>query len=226
MINSSEIASIYKDEFENFLNNKYHNVKQSKDTNSVFVNDVLISVYFSPQNSPISQKIIPEIKRAKNYIYIPAFIITHKGLTDELINAKKRGVDVKVITDAVSAKNKFSTHRLLRQNDIKVKTENFAGKMHMKTILIDDKTAFLGSMNFTKNGDIYNDENCIKLENPSIVKNLKLDFLHVWSKIPDVYLKKDPPAESIESVGSCFDGVDNDFDGLIDGDDSGCFMKR
>lgn len=117
-------------------------------------------------------------------------------------------------------------HTLLRKNNIAVKTENFAGKMHMKSILIDDKIAFLGSMNLTKSGNIYNDENCIKIENPLIVKDLKTNFLIIWNKIPNIYLTKDPHAESFESIGSCFDGIDNDFDGLIDEQDPGCQIKN
>ena len=46
------------------------------------------------------------------------------------------------------------------------------------------------------------------------------------NKIPNKYLQKDPAPESYESIGSCFDGVDNDFDGLIDMNDSGCKIKK
>ena len=44
----------------------------------------------------------------------------------------------------------------------------------------------------------------------------------MWKKIPDKYLKENVSAESKYSMGSCSDGVDNDFDGKIDGADEGC----
>lgn len=225
IINSKEIAKKYQNEFNNFANQKFHTSKKQQDTNSVLTSNAKITVYFSPQDKPISTQIIPEIKKAQKYIYIPVFYFTHKGLAEELVNAHKRGVEIKVIIDATSAVNKYSQHKILRQNSIPVKIENFAGKMHMKTIIIDDKIVFSGSMNFTKSGDIYNDENCLKIENEQIAKNLKSDFLAIWKAIPEKYLYKNPRAESFDSIGSCYDGIDNDFDGFIDKYDSGCQIK-
>ena len=226
IIHSKEIAKIFNDEFANFENKKFHSSKNTIHSKPVNLNDTTIEVYFSPKNNTIEKYVLPEIKIAKKYIYVPIFIITHKNMARELINAKKRGVDVKVIIDATSARNKYSQHTLLRENNIPVKTENFAGKMHMKSVIIDDKTVFTGSMNFTKSGDVYNDENCLKIENAQIAQQMKNTFLFIWKSIPDKYLKYDPKPESPESVGSCFDGVDNDFDGYIDFADSGCKILR
>ena len=80
-------------------------------------------------------------------------------------------------------------------------------------------------MNLSKSGELKNDENIIIVENPNIAKFYKKFFIYLWSKIPDYWLKHDPPAESIYSIGSCSDGIDNDYDGLTDNADSGCKMK-
>ncbi|MGN0004544.1 MAG: phosphatidylserine/phosphatidylglycerophosphate/cardiolipin synthase family protein [Candidatus Gastranaerophilaceae bacterium] len=224
-IKSKDVANYYKEEFENFVNNKFHSEKTNKNTNSAIVDSSKISVYFSPQDKPITTQIIPDIQKAQKYIYVPVFYFTHKKMAEELIKAHNKGVDVKVIIDATSAVNKYSQHKILRQNSIPLKVENFAGKMHMKSVIIDDKVVFLGSMNFTKSGDLYNDENCLRIENSKIARKLKMDFLTIWNSIPDKYLYKTPRAESFESIGSCYDGVDNDFDGFIDKYDSGCKVK-
>lgn len=225
IINSKEIAKIYEEEFENFINGKFHSAKKKLETKSVKVGQAILTPYFSPKDKILTTKIIPEIKNAKKYIYISSFITTDKELANELINAKKRGVDVKLITDATSARNKYSVHSLLRKNNILVKTENFAGKMHSKAIIIDDRVAFVGSMNFTKSGNIYNDDNCLKIENTKLISDLRTGFLKIWLAIPNKYLEFDPSAESLESIGSCFDGIDNDFDGFIDALDNGCKIK-
>ncbi len=222
IIRSNSISKFYEMEFENFVQGKFHSSKQkipAFETNEKYRS---ITTFFSPKDKVISTQIIPEIKMAKHYIFIPAFIATHSDFANELIKAKKRGVDVRLIIDATSARNKYSIHSLLRNNNIPVKTENFAGKMHSKAVIIDDKVAFVGSMNLTKSGNVYNDENCLKIENKQVVLELKKYFLQVWALIPDKYLHFDPAPESFESVGSCFDGVDNDFDGLVDMADSGC----
>lgn len=226
VISSEKIAQIYKSEFENFIGEKFHSAKNSQKSAPVVFDNTEISVYFSPQHKVVSTQIIPEVQKAKKYIYVPIFIITHQKLAQELINAKKRGVDVKLIIDATSARNKYSQNTLLRQNNIPVKVENFAGKMHMKTVIIDDEITFLGSMNLTKSGNVYNDENCLKIKNKEVAQAMKNDFTEIWSKIPDKYLTANPAPESPESSGSCFDGIDNDYDGKIDSEDTACKMLK
>jgi hypothetical protein len=61
-----------------------------------------------------------------------------------------------------------------------------------------------------------------------LAKSFKAEFLRLWASIPEKYLTQTPKAESPESIGSCFDGVDNDHDGKIDLDDPDCkaFLKH
>lgn len=227
LINSNRIAKIYHDEFEQLYAGSFHNAKLIGEKNKTnFGNDTKITVLFSPQDKIITSQILKLVDSSKQYIYIPIFYLTHKELAKHLINASKRGVDIKIITDATSAHGKYSIHKSLRNGGIKVKTENKAGKMHMKTIIIDDKYSIIGSMNLTKSGEYYNDENVLIIENKELTKYLKSTFLYMWDIIPQKYLNKDPRAEAPESKGSCTDGIDNDFDGLIDKLDSSCTFSK
>jgi phosphatidylserine/phosphatidylglycerophosphate/cardiolipin synthase-like enzyme len=89
-----------------------------------------LKIYFSPQDKSITNAILPIIKNAQKYIYIPTFVLTEKRITEELIKAKQRGVDVKIIIDALNASIHHSKHNELRAGGLLVKTENYAGKMH------------------------------------------------------------------------------------------------
>lgn len=217
-IRSKEIAKIYKREFEQMYYGKFHNAKISFGENKVDN----IRIYFSPQDKTINNAILPLIKQAKNYIYIPTFVITENDITQELINAKNRGVDVRIILDALSASNKHSKDKILRIANIKLKTENYAGKMHSKSIIIDDKYLVIGSMNLSNSGNNKNDENCLIINDSKIAKFYKEFFLYQWNKIPEKWLKYSARAESTDSIGSCSDGIDNDYDQDIDVLDSGC----
>ena len=148
-----------------------------------------------------------------------------KDLTKELIKAKKRGVDVRIIIDASSINNKYSKHKILRKNNIKVKVENFGGKMHIKSIIVDDEYFVVGSMNFTKSGNRFNDENTIIVRDKKLAIKYKDYFLKLWNQIPNKYLYSNAYAEGLESGNSCFDGIDNDFDGFVDAKDRGCKVK-
>ena len=95
----------------------------------------------------------------------------------------------------------------------------------MKSIIIDEKYVVLGSMNYTKSGEKYNDENVLIIKNPELASRFREKFLYFYNDIPDKWLYKNPGAESHNSINSCNDGIDNDFDGKVDMDDDSCNFK-
>lgn len=222
LIDSPKIANIYQKEFEQMYEGRFHKAKLKIQDKKDIVDDAYLSVYFSPEDRAITSQVIPLINNAQKYIYIPAFLITHKGLTNSLIAASHRGVSVKIILDATGTHSNHSKLQLLRQNGIMVKTENYAGKLHSKSIIIDDLYTVIGSMNLSNSGEGVNDENLLIIKNPEIACFYKIFFLYLWQKIPDKWLKLNARAESPDSIGSCSDGIDNDFDGKIDKADDSC----
>ena len=185
IINSKIVADIYKQEFEQMYLGKFHTDKtEILNNENINLKHMRTSIYFSPKNKAIFNKIIPLVKNAKSYIYIPAFYLTHPTLIEELINAKQRGVDVKIIVDETSVKGEYVNIEKLKHNNIDIKVENWAGKMHMKSIIIDDSILVIGSMNFTKQGENRNDENTIIIKNSIILtKKYKKHFLELWNSI-------------------------------------------
>ena len=227
LITSNKIAEQYKNEFEQMYNGFFHTDKQKQNKDIVVPdNNTKIKVLFSPQDKIIDNEIIPIIQKAKKSIYIPIFFITHKEIQDALIKAHKRGVDIKIINDATNAHSKYTIHKELRKSGIKVKTENYAGKMHMKAMFVDGRISIIGSMNFTKSANNKNDENVLIIDNEEIAKYFEKTFIYLWEKIPSKYEHFDPRAESLESIGSCYDGIDNNFDNKIDSEDVGCNIKN
>ncbi|MDD2384590.1 MAG: phospholipase D-like domain-containing protein [Sulfurospirillaceae bacterium] len=223
VIEDKKVAKIYQQEFEQMFNkNHFNSKKEATLYTHIKTSDSIITLSFSPKSSTYENCIEPLIRGAKKYIYIPIFYLTHKRLSEELIDAHKRGVEIKVILDASAAKNKYSTHHILRDVGIEVKVENFGGKMHAKSMIIDDRFIISGSMNFTKAGESKNDENTVIIENTSLTKQYKEHFIELWRHIPRRYLKIDPNPEGFESGNSCFDEIDNNFDKAIDDKDQHC----
>lgn len=185
LINSPDVAKVYKEEFEQMYNGNFHNEKSAVSNNeNIELEDSIVSIYFSPINKITIEKIIPLIKESKNYIYIPAFYLTRKSIIYELVDAKKRGVEVKIIVDETSVKGKYVDIDFIKENGIDIKVENWAGKMHMKSMIIDDETLIIGSMNFTKQGENVNDENCLIIKNFSnLTVKYKEHFLALWNSI-------------------------------------------
>lgn len=221
-INSQQAAEIYTEEFNQMMNGKFSSLKSNNNHRSIMLGKTILTPLFSPKDKIITNNIIPLIENSKKYIYIPAFIITHDGLTNSLIRAKQRGVDVKIILDATNTSGKRNKLKVLRTSGIPVKVENYAGKVHSKSIIIDDKYIIAGSMNFSNSGENKNDENVLIIEDERLARHYKGFFEYLWKKIPDKYLKQGVRAEGKYSIGSCTDGVDNNFDGKIDSEDVGC----
>ena len=223
IIENRTVARIYQKEFEQmFEDGRFGRKKRSITFENIETEESTISIYFSPKSNTYENGIKSLVKNAKEYIYIPIFYLTHKDLSLELIEAKERGVEIKIILDATAARNKYSQHRNLRKNGVKVKVENFGGKMHAKSIIVDDRYFVTGSMNLSKAGNRKNDENTMIIENQKLAKRYRDYFLQLWSAIPEKYLHRDPNPESLESGNSCFDGFDNDFDKKVDLKDKMC----
>ena len=104
-----------------------------------------------------------------------------------------------MIMDANNVHTKNTKHQILRKNRIPVKIESYAGKLHSKTMIIDDKYIIMGSMNFSNSGENKNDENMLVINNPRLAKRYKEFFNYLWAMIPNRYIKYNPKAESKDS---------------------------
>lgn len=227
-IESPVIADLYSKEI-NQMNKKerFHQYKfVIKNNENIQLNDdTKISVYFLPKHKPVEKAIRPLLKNAKSRIYIPMFYLTHRNIISDLIEIKQNNnVDIAVILDATGAQNIYTKHHLLREAGIPVYVENWGGKMHMKSAIIDD-VFILGSMNWTKAGTTNNDENIVIIHNKEIADKAAKYFKELEKSIPKKWLINDPLPESFDSINSCKDGIDNDHDGLIDTKSPFCSYK-
>ncbi len=225
LIDNREVASFYAMEFEQMYTLGLYHQEKKLFRNKFLrtkVGDSVVEVSFSPQGDTVETLVRPLIKRANRYIDVSMFFLTHTKLAGDLISAHQRGVNVRVIIDATAASNGYSKHEILRAAGIPVKVENWGGKMHMKATVIDGRHVIAGSMNWTAAGERKNDENTVIVHDPAIAAEVHRFFNHLWASIPDRWLSGRPDPESRDSSTACWDGVDNDFDGLVDGRDPGC----
>ncbi|MEZ4316767.1 MAG: phospholipase D-like domain-containing protein [Myxococcota bacterium] len=225
LIDSPQVAAWYLEEFEQmFTKGAYHEEKQSRGPYRAEFAEagVSLEVLFSPQDKPITNAVRPLIQNAKDRIDIGVFFLTHKYIAKDLMDAHNRGVKVRAIIDATSAKNGYTKHELLRAAGIPVKIENWGGKMHMKSAVIDGQYVITGSMNWTSAGESGNDENTVILRSEKHARQYEAYFQTLWDSISDKWLEGRPDPESMNSAAACFDNVDNDFDHLADEKDDGC----
>jgi phosphatidylserine/phosphatidylglycerophosphate/cardiolipin synthase-like enzyme len=114
------------------------------------------------------------IDNAKNSIYLAVFEIGNEELAKSLINAKKRGVDVKVVTDEQNAD--YKGLREIIKNNIEVVFQNSQSYMHHKFAVIDSEIVITGSMNWTDNDIFLNDNNVVIIRSKLLANNYLKEF--------------------------------------------------
>lgn len=224
VIENERVALKYLEEFEEmFIKGRFHKEKKNKGVlKDVRIGDSLVTIGFSPQDRIVKNVVKDLILGAKKSIDVNVFFFTSKELAMYLVMAMRNGVKVRLIIDATAGKNGYSKHEILRGSGIDVKVENWGSKLHNKTAVIDNEILIGGSMNWTSAGDWSNDENVVVIRDRKIAKKASKYFEYLWNSIDDKWLKDNPNPESKDSGSSCYDGVDNDFDGLVDMEDDGC----
>lgn len=223
-IDSPAVAGFFTAEFEQMYAGRFHRQKEAQalPMRAQISNDVAVEVFFSPQHRPLTKAVLPLIEQAREQIDVAVFFLTHKTIAQALIDAKNRGVRVRVIMDATGARNEYTKHEVLRLAGIPVKVEDFGGKMHAKSAVIDHRVVVGGSMNWTNAGDDDNDENTVLVYSAKHAEQYERWFETLWAGIPDKWLQGMPDPESRDSGRACFDETDNDFDDLDDAEDPGC----
>ncbi len=224
VVDSPQLAAIYTQEFEQMWSGRFHALKESNGVERFAIATTEVEVWFSPQDKAMRNGVQVLIAQAERRIDVAMFYLTNKYVTAELIAAHKRGVDVRVIVDATSAQSKYTKHELLREAGIPVKVENWGSKMHMKAAVVDGRAVAVGSMNWSFSGAKKNDENTLILHSPELAVEFESVFDRLWNSIPQKWSRPgaNPSPESAQSSRACTDGIDNDFDKLIDEKDPGC----
>ena len=231
LVHSRDLAEIYAREFEQMKDGqKFSKSKlpESEGQKLTYNDGTEVEVYFSPQDNATHNGIIPFVKDCRRTLDIGMFFLTSQEIVEALLEAQGRGCRVRIILDALSARHGSSKVGELRAGGVEVRVENWGGKMHMKSAVADGHMVVMGSMNWSEAGNVTNDENTIVVRgNRHLALDVSAYFETLWSDLsfydgmkPE--LIADPIAESMFSRNSCFDGMDNDYDGLVDADDPGC----
>jgi phosphatidylserine/phosphatidylglycerophosphate/cardiolipin synthase-like enzyme len=191
MLYSKAVAAVYEAEFEEMHSGLFHGSKSDNTTHSIdpdgFSEGTVIESYFSPTDGAIVSAVIPLINSAHHTLDVAMFFFTSRPIAAAILDAKQRGVVVRMILDAGGAANRYSQHVTLCDNGIAVKIENWGSKSHSKWAVadaeLDDAAVVFGSMNWTDSGDDKNDENTLYLRNPGVAAEFHTEFERQWEDL-------------------------------------------
>ena len=95
-------------------------------------------------------------------------------LLKELVQARKRGIEVKVIIEYRThwgyLKENVKAYDYLRANGVNVRLDDEADTDHMKFVVVDGRIVFVGSHNWSESALYHNNEVSVKIVSESIAK--------------------------------------------------------
>ena len=168
-------------------------IVQQPDFHSQEPNGVILPYADGPIDSePLAETAyLNMIRDSKHYVCIttPYLIITDE-MTRELVDAAKRGVDVRIITPGIPDKKMVykmsrSYYMSLAKGGVKI-YEYKPGFVHSKMIIVDDYMAIVGTINFDYRSLYHHFENACFIAGYKAVYKIRHDFTEMMEKSRDV----------------------------------------
>ena len=124
-------------------------------------------VCFTP-GQDCTSVIVVEINAAQQQILVQAYSFTSAPIASALVDAHKRGVDVRAILDKSQRTERYSSASFLVNSGIPTWIDDKVAIAHNKVMVIDGKIVITGSFNFTKSAQERNAENLLILHDPEL----------------------------------------------------------
>ena len=141
-----------------------------------------VEVYYGPDDAPLD-RLTTLYGHATRYLYVAVYGLTSPRAVEAMVAAKKRGVDVRLITDlqrTEDVKQRTALNTLYLAG-IPILVNEHDGLMHLKQVVIDDEVNTTGSMNHTTSGNRYNDERLDVITDHAITVKAREKFLAMWN---------------------------------------------
>lgn len=137
--------------------------------------------HFSPGEAPM-QRLVSFLTFARQSLDICVFTITDNRLSNAIIEAHRRGVAVRIITDDEKSEDAGSDIEDLMREGIPLRMDNSSFHMHHKFAIADRKQLVTGSYNWTRSACKYNEENFVIVSDPRLLESFQQEFDLLWSK--------------------------------------------
>ena len=141
-----------------------------------------VEVYYGPDDAPLD-RLTTLYRHARRYLYVAVYGLTSPRAVEAMVAAKKRGVDVRLITDLQRTEDvkQRTALQTLHLAGIPILVNEHDGLMHLKQVVIDDEVNTTGSMNHTTSGNRYNDERLDVITDHAITVKAREKFLAMWN---------------------------------------------
>lgn len=141
-----------------------------------------IQVGFSPEGSA-RHLVLETIGTAQHSLQMLAYAFQATDITQALVEAKKRGVNVRIVIDKKRNLGKASKRAMdfVSRNGVELRTSDHFHLQHDKTIIVDGTTVETGSFNYAASAETANSENVVVIRNqPDITRQYVEHWQSRW----------------------------------------------
>lgn len=140
-----------------------------------------VEIGFAPGDA--ESRVVAVIGEARQSIRVAAYSFTSKPITEALIRAKRRGVDVRAVLDKTRQAERNSAATRLLADGIAVRIHARHAIMHHKFLIVDNDAIETGSFNYTASAARKNAENVVIIrEDAAAVKKYATEWQRLWDE--------------------------------------------
>ncbi len=144
----------------------------------------------------VDEALVALIDDTESTLDIAAFEWNLDSLTDAVLRAEERGVNVRmVVDDEHTLEDDDATIEAILDAEIPVVNDDRGPFMHYKYMIFDGDAVWSGSWNFTINGTFANNNNGIFIRHPGVAAAFTADFEQMFIE-KRFTMKKDPGLET------------------------------
>jgi phosphatidylserine/phosphatidylglycerophosphate/cardiolipin synthase-like enzyme len=148
------------------------------------------TVYFTDPTGPAAEyysggpdkALAAAIDEARLCVDVAVYDLDLSTLSSALINAHRRGVKVRVVTESDNMDSTVTKIPVLVEAGIPVLGDRREGLMHNKFIVIDRMEVWSGSMNYTANDAYRNDNNLIRIRSMQLAEDYTTEFNEMFEQ--------------------------------------------
>ncbi len=182
-IQSAPLAEDYRADFEAMFNDDLFGYEKNERIPhpQVTIDGQAMRVYFSPGGGA-GEALVELVQRAQRSVHFLAYNLTRDDLTAALLEADRRGVEVRGVFDAkMAAESSGHDYEKLRKARLVVRLDGGKGLMHHKVIIVDRRWVVFGSYNFTASAEKKNNENLLIVDSPRLAESFYEEFEKLYN---------------------------------------------
>ncbi|MEM8667327.1 MAG: phospholipase D-like domain-containing protein [Planctomycetota bacterium] len=138
--------------------------------------------YFSPDD-PCVRRIIRLFDSAKESVDVCVFTITDDRISDAILEAHRRDINVRIISDNDKSEDLGSDVDQLQRRGVPVRVDQTDYHMHHKYAIFDRQHLLTGSYNWTRSAATSNEENFIITRDASLLQRFRREFEQLWKQL-------------------------------------------